>query len=534
MRKLQRNDIPAGQVDARPPELRREWPRWKKIAAVVSLASGALALGSCKECQQLFEPRCQIPTEVSMDPESRQSLVEAAERDWNNCEENVRTITLFNLSDIAEDRKTDPSLRTRIIEIFKNALRDPFGSEATHFDAFTAQYALQKLVKFATEGNDQPLRWFVAGKLNGVTAYAEDGAFAARGLVALAKDPGTEQKLFEAIVGDLSGLLDYPDNISSIAANGFVVLINDARTHPALRRLIRNSLEGCYMRPIGDLKPEVAKALRTIMPGADKGTELQLTGEIAGAFDTLGKNLESTDEEVRHDALYAFSFILRSEVSEPVARKIVDILEKASVYGTDDVRSGVLGILRSIVIDEKTELGLKKRIINILAVTFNDDAESVRSEASRILRIIAISSAGEEPQLREKIVGIFKNANNYHELAAIAANPYAGMPLKDRIVNILRMASSHRSKAIRLEAVRGLSHIIEMDNCHNYGPFEVELGDDLREKVYTTLNRISENKQEDEEVRSAAHVRSCPSPLWGPGWINLPNYGPIYRPGYYL
>jgi len=531
--------LPTEQANAQPvsPKPKKIPSRWRQIA-VAAFSGSALLLSSCTECRQLFEldRRCQIPTEFSADPQSRERLVEMAERDWNNCDENVRTITLFNLSDIADDEKTEPLLRTRIIGIFMNALKGPFGSADTNFEEFTAQYALQKLVKFATGGNDQPLRWFVAGKLKSVTPYAtEGGAIAARGLVAVAMDPGTELKLFEAMVHDLSGFLDYPGNISSIAADGLVALINDARTHPALRRLIRNSLEGRYMRPIDDLDPESAKALRTITLDADEGAELQLTREISGAFDALGKNLESDDEEIRSDALYAFSLALRAGVSEPVARKIVDILEQASVYCTYDVRSGVLDILGRIAIDDKTGMGLKKRIINILAVAFNDDAECVRSEASRVLHVIAISSAGEEPQLRVKIVGIFKNANDYHALAAIAANPFAGMPLKVRIVGILRAASSHRSKAIRLEAVRGLSHMLEMDNCHNAGPLEIDLGPDLREKIYATLNRISENKHEDEEVRSAAYVSSCPSQPLGFGWMYLPNYGPAYRPfGQYL
>lgn len=428
MRKLQTGTVPAvGQTDSKPvpPEPKREWPRWKKVVAVVSLAGGALGLGACEECQRLY-PRCQIPTEVSADPGSRRSFVEAAERDWNNCDENMRTVTLFNLSDIADDEKTEPSLRTRIIDIFMNALKSKvqFGIVDTNFEDFTVQYALQKLVKFATEGNDPLLRWFVAEKLKSAASSDVDGVrtIAAMGLAAIVTDPKTEQSLFEGIMEDSCHLL---------AANRLVALLNDPRAQPTLKRSVRNSLESRYMRPIEDLSLDVSKALHAIMPSAGEVAELHLTREMAGAFDGLGKNLASVNEDVRHDALYAFHLVLQIDVEQPVRRMLVDILEKASVYGTDDVRSEVPDVLGGIAMDEKTEPNLRRRIVNILARAWNHESDmDIR---------------------RFKIFGEFANIAVYCE----DKDPELGR----WIVQILGRASIDRSEEIRRDALRQLRSI---------------------------------------------------------------------------
>ncbi|MEW5996455.1 MAG: hypothetical protein AB1657_02570 [Candidatus Micrarchaeota archaeon] len=470
MRKLQRNDIPAGQADARPvsPGPGREWPRWKKIA-VVAVSVVPLMASSCKKIMEALENRQNAePTPISGSigncfnyptaaPESRYRIItklddfligtdRAARFQAANClvdiseggrlRDNVvealqefyaamepasrsglvdaleKSGDLLRLAIIAGSNGTEPQLRDRIVGIFETKL---------HEGVKLAPTILELLSRIAMSGQAEPqLRGRIVNMLRNILENSDPPA--QRELVTMlteiAKYDYTESQVKDGIIDTLK------------KANAFSELAVIAIDEGALRlREIAGWLAGRAGESCAEGVTFCERAISALVfIATHEETPPQLKESILTtlrrnrAFSSLADVAtdKNTEPYLRREILKMFGEALDDKnegvpqaaidaaAGLPVSQRLVDVLEAASAHRLKDVRLKAMKILYLFACDDEISLQMRTRIVGIATRALRDADRDIREKALEVLEG-SLSADDLDTSLRERILGILES-----------------------------------------------------------------------------------------------------------------------------
>jgi hypothetical protein len=403
MRKLQNTGIPAGQ-DAKPPKPGEEWPRWKKVA-MVAVPVAALMVSSCQEILEALKDK-----QPDAEPRQISGYV-------GNC---------FYYS--AEG----PELRMDIT---------------------------RKLNEFLS-GSDRAARFQAANCLVDVYAGLYDG---------VGDDVIRALKEFYAAMepASRSGLVDALEKSGDLLR--LAIMAGSNGTEPQLRDRIVSIFETKLQEGV-TLAPTVLELLSRI--AMSEQAEPQLRGRIANMLMNIWKNgnlsilvpmlteiakYDKTESSIKESIIDAFkgadAFTALTDIAidEGASRlqELVDWLadrasESCAGAASGSSCEGVISTLVFIATHEETAPQLKESILIALR----------RNRAFSSLADVA-ANENTEPYPRREILKMFGEAldDDHEGVPQAAVDAAEGLPVSQRLVDILEAASAHRLEDVRLKAM---------------------------------------------------------------------------------